>query len=340
MKDDDFKREDILEDLFTAKVVARISQKIEQEDFFEEFLFYARRLSNAKAGFAYILDDPKSLTLIATTIAQDSHLYEAFSKLDYETMMRILGVEAKILGSSEILSPFSALIAEYGSLDMLFIPLFAKREIFGALFLLREPGGSAKYFEKVTMLMEEVKPALENIATVRSLRELIIRDDTVDCFNRRYFDSQIMDEISRATRFSLPLSLVFFDIDNLKEVNSLYSHSAGSRMLFEIALRVKGGIRKIDKLCRYGGDEFCVILPETDVNGSIEVAERLRDLISRKPFLVSDTGGIKMTASFGVASFPLHADTKEELIIQADKAMQRIKVLGKNSISIADNIKG
>ena len=339
MESDPKKSSDMLEELVTAKVVAKISQKIEQAEFFEELLFYAHKLSRAKAGFIYIFDGMKSMKLITSTIPSTDHLYETFSKLDFDTIRRNIGTETRIMGSSEIIFPFSALIAEHGSLEMLFLPLIAKKEMLAALFLFREPGDADRYLERVRSFISEIKAGLENVATVRTLRELTIKDDTADCYNRRYFDSYLMDEISRAARFSLPLSIVFFDLDNLKEVNSLYSHSAGSRMLFEIALRAKAGIRKIDKLFRYGGDEFCVVLPETDCKGALEVAERLRDLISGKLFLISDTGGIKMTASFGVASFPLHAETKEELIIQADRAMQKIKVLGKNSISVAEKIK-
>ncbi len=333
-----FKNDDILEELVTAKIVAKISQKIETDEFFQELLFYSQKLARAKAGFVYLLEGVKNMALSASTIPAGDHLHETFSKLDFETIRKNIGVEARIMSAAEILFPFSALIAEHGSLEMLFFPIIARKEILAILLLFREPEDSERYLERVQSFLSDMKAAIENVATVRMLRELTIKDDTADCHNRRYFDSYLMDEISRASRFSLPLSIVFFDIDNLKDVNSQYSHSAGSRMLFEIALRAKAGIRKIDKLFRYGGDEFCVVLPETDCSGALEVAERLRDVISRKPFLVNDTGGINMTASFGVASFPLHAETKEELIIQADRAMQRIKELGKNSISVAEKM--
>ncbi len=332
--------EDILKELFMAKVISKLSQKVDTEEFFEEFLHYSRKISNAKEGFVYLLDsEKKNLKLIASTLSKDDRLYETFSSLDFEAVIRISGTEARILNSSDFFFPVSSLIADYGNLEMFFIPLFVKKEMFAILFLLLESHESKEMFEKMKRFSSELNPALHNISKVRDLRELVIKDDTADCYNRRYFDSYLIEEISRSTRFNLPLSIIFLDVDNLKEVNTQFGHSMGSKTLFEVSIRVKANIRKIDKLFRYGGDEFCIILPETDANGSYEVAERLREIISEKPFLVSETGGMKMTASFGIASFPVHAETKEELIMQADRAMQKIKSLGKNSISIAETLR-
>jgi diguanylate cyclase (GGDEF)-like protein len=110
-------------------------------------------------------------------------------------------------------------------------------------------------------------------------------------------------------------------------------------MLFEVSQRIRGKIRRFDKLFRFGGDEFCIVLPETQWHGALEVAERVRDAIARRPFLEREaaaSGGVRMTASMGIASFPLHARSQKELIEQADRAMQRMKSGTKNSIGIAE----
>jgi diguanylate cyclase (GGDEF)-like protein len=183
------------------------------------------------------------------------------------------------------------------------------------------------------------RKAIENAIQVRAVRELVIKDDTTECFNRRYFEEFLAEELSRASRFHAPLSLIFFDMDGLKQVNSLLGHAMGSRVLNEVSVRVRGKVRKFDKLFRFGGDEFCIVLPETEWHGALEVAERVRTAIAGKLFLgeqLGDRGGVKMTASFGLASFPLHARTKGELLERADWAMQRIKAGMKNAIAVAE----
>jgi diguanylate cyclase (GGDEF)-like protein len=190
----------------------------------------------------------------------------------------------------------------------------------------------------LTDLANRVRPAIANAMQVRSIRELTIKDDTASCFNRRYFEEFILEEMARANRFKTPMSLIFFDMDNLKDVNTRLGHAAGSRTLLEVSERVRGKIRKFDKLFRFGGDEFCIVLPETEWHGAMEVAERVRESICGRPFLAFARGarGEPMTASFGIASFPLHARTKEELVQRADRAMQTIKSTTKNAIATAE----
>ncbi len=194
----------------------------------------------------------------------------------------------------------------------------------------------------LTELAHNVRPAVANAMQVRAIRELTIKDDTASCYNRRYFEEFILEEMSRANRFKTPMSLIFFDMDNLKDVNTRLGHGAGSRTLLEVSERVRGKIRKFDKLFRFGGDEFCIVLPETEWHGATEVAERVREVISGRPFLMASRGAQgaqPMTASFGIASFPLHARTKEELVQRADRAMQSVKTTTKNAVAAAERRK-
>jgi diguanylate cyclase (GGDEF)-like protein len=180
----------------------------------------------------------------------------------------------------------------------------------------------------VGRLVELVRPAADHALLLRAVRDLVIRDDTALCFNRRYFEEFLPEELSRAQRFQASLSLIFLDMDNLKEVNNRHGHSMGSQSLCEVSTRIRNKIRKFDKLFRFGGDEFCIVLPETDARGAVEVAERVRESIARKPFLVRELGrerGVKMTASLGIAAYPLHARNPKDLVQLADRAMQHIK---------------
>ena len=133
--------------------------------------------------------------------------------------------------------------------------------------------------------------AVGHALQVVGLRRLIIKDDTAACFNRRYFEEFLPEELARAARFRSPVSLIFLDMDNLKEVNTLHGHSMGSQTLLEVSRRIRNRIRKFDKLFRFGGDEFCIVLPETEWHGAVEVAERVREAITASAFLQEEIGG-------------------------------------------------
>jgi diguanylate cyclase (GGDEF)-like protein len=197
---------------------------------------------------------------------------------------------------------------------------------------------SAAICSRLDELLEHARPAVGHAMQVVGLRRLIIKDDTAACFNRRYFEEFLPEELARAARFRSPVSLIFLDMDNLKEVNTLHGHSMGSQTLLEVSRRIRNRIRKFDKLFRFGGDEFCIVLPETEWHGAVEVAERVREAITASAFLQEDIGGggIGMTASLGIASFPLHARTQKDLISTADRAMQQVKKKSKNAVGIAE----
>lgn len=115
------------------------------------------------------------------------------------------------------------------------------------------------------------------------------------------------------------------DLDHFKPVNDTYGHLMGSQVLREVAILLRKNLREVDLVARYGGDEFVVILPETDTLTACKLAERLSALISNHRFLIDQGLAISLSASFGVASYPLHARTKEDLIRLADKSMYRAK---------------
>jgi diguanylate cyclase (GGDEF)-like protein len=186
----------------------------------------------------------------------------------------------------------------------------------------------------VEKLLRDCLPGLANCLRMERVRELVIRDDQTESYNRRYLDSFLTEEVERARRYGTVLSVIFMDLDNLKEINSVHGHAGGSRALRALSRRVLSAIRGSDKLFRYGGDEFCVVLPETDAVGSYELAERLRQTIAARPFELETGREVSLTASFGVACFPLHGDSAESLMAAADQAMSRVKLAGKNSIGV------
>lgn len=223
--------------------------------------------------------------------------------------------------------------------QVLAVPLPGAGALLGMLLLARERQPlPPEDVERVGRLIPELVPALFNALLVERYKELIIKDDQTDSYNRRYFDRFLSEEVYRAHRYHTALSLIFLDMDNLKEINNRYGHAMGSKALREVSRRLVGEIRGSDKLFRYGGDEFCVVLPETDLRGACDLSERLRVSLGARAFLADDTPGMVLTASFGVAAYPDHARTSLGLIKCADKAMQKIKLSGKNSIGVSEAV--
>lgn len=227
--------------------------------------------------------------------------------------------------------------------DLLIAPIGQGREAHGVFLVVGGPERGAFTDEEIDRLrcfLQAVQPGLKNIAYVGALRETALRDDIAECYNRRHFDAFLEEEVARARRFHAPLSILFLDMDNLKEVNNAHGHTMGSRTLHEVSRRINSGIRKIDKLFRFGGDEFCIVLPETDTRGALEVGGRIREKIAGSPMLVSEVGGIALTASLGVATYPAHGASAQTLVEAADRAMQAVKRLGKNAVGTAEQAEG
>jgi diguanylate cyclase (GGDEF)-like protein len=187
----------------------------------------------------------------------------------------------------------------------------------------------------VTRYLAAVAQVLSNIYQLTRSRDLAMRDDLTKAYNRRFFETYLDEEIERSRRYGTLFSVIFLDLDDLKMVNSFYGHLSGSRTLQEVAKRILSAVRGIDKVVRFGGDEFCVILPQTDQDQAILVANRIARSIVASPLHIDSNVEVSITASFGIATYPLHAMSKEALIRQADAAMYRVKSTTKNAVGVA-----
>lgn len=187
----------------------------------------------------------------------------------------------------------------------------------------------------VTRYLGAVAQVLSNIYQLTRSRDLAMRDDLTKAYNRRFFETYLDEEIERSRRYGTLFSIIFLDLDDLRMVNNFYGHLSGSRTLQEVAKRILGAVRGIDKVVRFGGDEFCVILPQTDQEQAIAVANRISRAIASSPLHIDASIEVTITASFGIATYPLHAMTKDALIRQADAAMYRVKSTTKNAVGVA-----
>jgi diguanylate cyclase (GGDEF)-like protein len=183
----------------------------------------------------------------------------------------------------------------------------------------------------------ELAPALENLRTIEALRSLVVLDDTADCFNRRHLDACLEDERARVRRFGGRFAIVFVDMDDLKSVNTRYGHARGSRAVYQVSTRLQRNLRSIDRVFRYGGDEFLVLLPGATLEGAREVAERMRLEVHREPFRLDRGVVVGLSVSAGVAAWPEHGPASSDLISAADRAMRRVKASGRNAVLVASS---
>lgn len=184
----------------------------------------------------------------------------------------------------------------------------------------------------------ELSSVLENLLLFIETKELTVKDDLTQAYNRRYFEAFIDEELERAKRYGTTFSIIFLDLDDLKSVNNKYGHLMGSRTLQEVAKRIISSVRNVDRVMRFGGDEFCIILPYTHTEEALIVANRVREAIAEKPFYLSPNVEVEITVSMGIATFPDHGRTKETLIAKADQAMFEVKQKKKNAVAIAKNV--
>jgi diguanylate cyclase (GGDEF)-like protein len=317
-------------------------RRLEVADHVQELLAAAAGWTGASFGVGFSVEQGRrNLVPVASTTDAEDPRFLAFTPI---SPSRLSGLAPEGAQVSAGFGPFASVIGEWPGdkpAAALALPVVSSKGRWAGLILLllRTHDANPGLVERLERLVELTRPAVDNALKVLSMRDLVIKDDTAHCFNRRHFEECLPEELARASRFRSPVSLIFLDMDNLKEVNTSHGHSMGSQTLYEVSIRVRSKIRKFDKLFRFGGDEFCIVLPETEWHGALEVAERVRDAIASKPFLareVNDGKGVPMSASLGIASFPLHARTQAALIQRADRAMQKIKKSTKNAIGISE----
>ncbi len=164
------------------------------------------------------------------------------------------------------------------------------------------------------------------------LQELATHDGLTGLYNHRTFHKLLEDELARAKRFNRPVSLLMLDLDHFKRVNDEHGHLAGDAILKGLSDLLTRQARAIDRVCRYGGEEITIILPEADTDGAAGIAERLRVAVGQEPFDIGEGRAIHIAVSIGLASWPAQAATAEALVSAADSAMYAAKQAGRNRV--------
>jgi diguanylate cyclase (GGDEF)-like protein len=194
------------------------------------------------------------------------------------------------------------------------------------------PDLSLEEAEIVTRIIRFFREKMQAFA---DLKGLTYTDDLTGLYNQRYLEVILDRELSLAKRNETEFSVLFLDLDHFKNVNDSHGHLIGSRLLYEVGEEIKRALRESDITFRYGGDEFVIILSHTGLDDAVFVAERIRVQIEKKRFLARDGLDIRLTASIGVASVPLHAATKVQILKAADEALYGVKKAVRNKVIAA-----
>lgn len=186
----------------------------------------------------------------------------------------------------------------------------------------------------VEVVAHHVALAVVGLRTRAKLSEQSLRDPLTKLYNRRWLGDTLRREVSRSVRLGKPLAVLAFDVDHFKWFNDHFGHQAGDEVLKTVADTLASGIRAEDFACRQGGEEFLVVMPGADVATAAARAEALRADIARHPVLVANGGREPITVSVGVAVFPAHAPSADELLAAADAALYRAKASGRDRVVV------
>lgn len=228
-----------------------------------------------------------------------------------------------------LLDPLSPAIKGYKTSEEYFIfPLQGKRRRIGCLVIKGLTEGNK---EKFTILASQFALALWRVKLYEEIERVSITDSLTEVYTRRYALGRFQEEVQRAEIRHTQLSFLMIDVDLFKDFNDKYGHLTGDQILREVGILIKENIREIDIAGRYGGEEFCVILPDTDRQGSIYAAERIRQAVEKAVIKAYDVE-VQITLSIGVSTYPHNAEVIGGLIDKADSALYTAKKDGRNRV--------
>lgn len=297
-------------------------------------------LVKAEAGSVLLLDDDTNELYFELTEGEKKHDVKRFRLKVGEGIAGWVALHGKPIVVEDVATDqrFCHKIDDsvnFKTRSILCVPLRSKGKILGVLEVINKMDGAPfdqKDLDLVLTLVDQASIAIENSLLYRKATELAITDGLTQLYNFRYLHQSLDVEISRAKRYRTGVSLIFLDLDYFKKVNDHHGHLVGSQVLIEVGNILKRSLRPMDVICRYGGDEFIVVLPETGPEAAFGTAERLRVKIEENLFHADGGESFHLTASFGIASYPNHVKDKNDLIQLADQCMYRVKEGTRNAI--------
>jgi len=291
----------------------------------------------------FLIDDDEAITKALERLFHDEFVVRSFA--DPQEALRTLTVEdpailltdymmpsmsgLEFLKRAKHLRPTSVRVILSGRIEPQELTSALQQGLIHRFFV--KPWENSVLKLQVAECLQQRKTLVEK----ESLLSLALTEPVTGLGNYRLFQEQMRIEMDRARRHVRPLSLVMLDIDHFKKWNDELGHPAGDQALKDIAQLLLKGVRSIDWVTRYGGDEFALILPDTPQNFAVEIAERIRKSVESSNM---GKGPVALSLSAGIASFPEQGDTNQDLIQAADQALYAAKRQGRNQTKIAPSL--
>jgi len=312
------------------------------EDAYTIIRQYGERLFPEESGAIYMINNSRNIVEIAVPWGKHPPRQDIFA-LNECWALRRRRIHLLNEGGLELLCPH---LTAQPPLAALCIPMMAHGETMGILHLQSglagpdQPNQEQAAINEIQLQLAKAMAdtsalALANLKLRMSLHDQSIRDPLTDLFNRRYLEETLEREIHRAARLQRSVAVIMLDIDHFKRFNDTFSHEAGDILLRELGIFLKQQIRGGDFACRYGGEEFILILPEISLEDLRQSAERLRKKV--KELHIPYAGGAlePITLSLGIALFPVHGATGKAVVHAADEALYEAKHQGRDRIVVA-----
>lgn len=298
------------------------------------------------SGLVYVLE--KSSGLMEAVVSWgESPISTGFFEPD--DCLALRRGQLYVVSAPEKLLPCSHLIS--GRVQpYICVPLMAHGELLGILHLWPAPAwgddifeGENRPFPEATVQLarrvgEHLSLALANLELRENLRQQAIRDPLTGLFNRRYLELTLERELSRVRRQNQPLAVIMADVDHFKRFNDTYGHEAGDVLLKTVGQFLQSHVRQEDIPCRFGGEEFVLVLPGTSLETAVQRAEELRQGVEKLRVVAQGQALGPITLSLGVAVFPFHGGSPEALLNAADMALYQAKKTGRNRVVAAEPV--